>query len=234
MGTTHVIIAAALTAASALGLFLFWRYVWFFRNPLRVIPEGRNIVSPADGKVVYVKKVKPHEEVLCVKRGVSLRIHDILREEGCGDMLLIGVFMSPFDVHYNRTPLAGVVEAIRRYPATRGVNRNMGLMHLRTVFGWAPYYRGSAHIGENERTVTRIRGEFKGEPVYCHVIQIAGKSVHGIESYVREGDSVAKGEIFGIIRIGSQVDLLLPLRDSMAVMVKPGDRVVAGEAILVA
>ena len=88
--------------------FLFWRYVWFFfRNPPRIVPAGTNIVSPADGTVVYVQDVEPGKPVIVVKQGISATIRDIAREDIRSSKVLIGVFMSPLDVHYNRAPLGG-------------------------------------------------------------------------------------------------------------------------------
>ena len=211
---------------------MFWRYVWFFRNPERAVPPGPGIVSPADGTVVYVKRVKPDEEVIVIKEGVSARISDIIREDASTPRVLIGTFMSPFDVHYNRAPISGAVEFIRHYPA-KTKNLDMKSMHFRTVFGLMPLYRNSLHILENERTVTRITGRFKGIPVSCYVVQIGGGHVNGIESYIPEGQSVTKGDIFGMIRVGSQVDLVLPDLPDMEVKVSPGDTVRAGETIVV-
>jgi phosphatidylserine decarboxylase len=65
------------------------------------------------------------------------------------------------------------------------------------------------------------------------VIQIAAKSVRGIDSYVQAGDRVERGAIFGMIRIGSQVDLVVPWREGMQISVHPGQRVRAGETILI-
>ena len=212
--------------------FVFWRYVWFFRNPPRITPQGDHIVSPADGTVVYVKEVKPHEEVLVIKKGISAGIKDIVREDVELPKILIGVFMSPFNVHYNRAPIAGMVERITHYPA-KTANVDMGPMHFRTVFSRLPLYENSLHIVENERTVTRFRGRFKGSEMSCYVIQIAGKNVNGIDSYIPEGGEVAKGEIFGMIRIGSQVDIVVPLIEGTETKVRPGDTVRAGETVLV-
>ncbi len=92
---------------------------------------------------------------------------------------------------------------------------------------------GSRHIVENERTVTRIVGQFQGRELTCYVVQIAGGSVSGIDSYTSEGHLLAKGEIFGMIRIGSQVDIVLPHLPEMQVRVHPGQKVWAGESILV-
>lgn len=219
-------------ALGALAAFLFWRNVWFFRNPARTVPQGENIVSPADGTVVYVKAVKPNEEVIVIKQGVAAGIKDIVREDMDAPKILIGVFMSPFNVHYNRAPLAGKVERIVHHPP-KTANLHMGPMHLRTLLNRSPFYENSLHILENERTVTRLKGSFKGAELTCYVIQIAGKSVRGIDSYIPEGGEVGKGDVFGMIRIGSQVDLVLPQRADMRPTVRPGDRVRAGESVLV-
>jgi phosphatidylserine decarboxylase len=221
----------ALTAATGLA-YAFWRYFWFFRDPPRTAPSGANIVSPADGTVVYVKIVRPDEEVIVIKQGVSARIKDIARQDMDSTKILIGIFMSPFNVHYNRAPLTGIVEQIAHYPA-KTANLHMGPMHFRILLNRPPFYRNSLHILENERTVTRIKGEYKGAELSCYVVQIAAKSVHGIDGYIPEGGKVGKGEIFGMIRIGSQVDLILPERPGMDVRVRPGDKVKAGETVLV-
>lgn len=223
-----LVLVAGFTLAAA---FLYWRYVWFFRNPPRHIPSGNNIVSPADGTVVYVKRVKPNDDVIVIKEGMSARIQDIVREDVQTPKVLIGTFMSPFDVHYNRAPLAGTVDFIRHHPA-RTRNVDMKSMHFRTVFGLRPLYRNSLHILENERTVTRISGTFKDSPISYYVIEIGGGHVHGIDSYFPQGSQVSKGEIFGMIRIGSQVDLVLPELPNLKINVEPGDVVRAGETVV--
>ncbi len=231
MERATVIAVVLVTCLGLTAAFIFWRYVWFFRNPPRVVPEGVNIVSPADGTVVYVKRVKPNKDVIAIKEGVSARIQDIIREDISTPKILIGTFMSPFDVHYNRAPFAGTVNFIRHY-AAKGRNLDMKSMHFRTVFGLQPFYRNSLHILENERTVTRITGLFKGFSASCYVVQIGGGHVNGIDSYAKEGETVSKGQIFGMIRIGSQVDLVLPDLPDMNIRVKPGDTVRAGETII--
>ena len=214
-------------------LFLYWRYIWFFRNPRRSIPtEGSGILSPADGTVVYVKEVSPNEEVLTIKQGVKATLSDIVREDISRPKILIGIFMSPFNVHFNRAPVSGPVQFIHHYPARRE-NAYMTNMHLRTVLRWLPLYRNSLHIIGNERTVTKIDGEYRKEPLSCYVVQIAARSVAGIDSYVEQGERVRAGQIFGMIRIGSQVDLLVTLRGGMNVKVCPGSKVRAGETVLI-
>jgi phosphatidylserine decarboxylase len=231
METYRSLAFALISAALAVAVFLYWRYVWFFRNPVRSVPAESGILAPADGAVVYVKKVEPHQEIISVKAGVSARLVDIMHEEAGSPKLLIGIFMSPFDVHYNRAPLTGTIDFIRHYPG-RGPNIHMGNMHLRLLLRRKPYYKNSVHILQNERTVTRITGEFNGSSIPCYVVQIAARSVDGIDSYFQPGQTVERGSIFGMIRIGSQVDVVLPWIDESRIRVRPGDRVRAGESIL--
>ena len=228
-----MILATLAVALLAVAAYLLWRQFWFFRDPERVPPAQPGILSPADGTVVYVKKVAPGEDVVVIKQGVSAKVTDLMREDFDQTKLVVGIFMSPFDVHYNRAPIEGDIGFVRRYPALNGGNLHMGAMHWRTLVGLEPRYEGSMHIVQNERAVTQIRGDYDGEPLQCYVVQIGALTVNGIDSYFRPGSRVARGATFGMIRIGSQVDLVLPWRDAFDVKVKPGDRVVAGETILI-
>jgi phosphatidylserine decarboxylase len=215
-----------------LAAFLYWRHVWFFRNPPRTPPAAAGILSPADGTVVYVKRVAPGEEVVVIKEGLAATVEDILKQDEPAPKIVVGIFMSPFDVHYNRAPLGGRVDMIRHYPA-QGENLYMGMMHLRTVLNWLPLYEGSPHIVQNERTVTRFDSEYRGAPLPVYVVQIGSRGVHGIDSHYAVGDSVERGAIFGMIRIGSQVDLIVPAREGMSIKVRPGETVRAGETLLI-
>jgi phosphatidylserine decarboxylase len=227
-----VIVGVAAFAILFAGVFLFWRYVWFFRDPPRTPPAEPGIVSPADGTVVYVRRVAPGEPVVSIKQGVSATLRDLVREEVEGTKLVIGIFMSPFDVHYNRAPLDARVDFIRRHPAL-GENRHMGAMHWRTLLGLEPRYAGSLHIVQNERAVTRLVGDYRGAPLSLYVVQIGARTVNGIDSYFRPGQAVVRGQTFGMIRIGSQVDLVVPWREEFEARVRPGDRVRAGETLVI-
>ncbi len=225
-----VLLAALLLLAAA---YLFWRYYWFWRNPPRTVPLGDHVLSPADGMVVYVKRAAPHEPIISCKQGKAVSINDIAREELGQAKILVGIFMSPFGVHYNRAPIAGRLDSTTEYPA-EGKNLHMGSMHWRCMLHKRPIYANSPHIVQNNRRVTRFRGKLKGEDVSCYVVQIGGGSVHGIDVYAETGAPVAQGAIFGMIRIGSQVDLIVPDLPGLEFKVAPGDRVVAGETILIA
>lgn len=225
--------AAALGAATAAASYLVWRKYWFFRNPPRMPPALPGVLSPADGTIVYVRRVAPGEDVVVVKRGLRASVRDILREDVDQPKEVIGIFMSPFDVHYNRAPVHGAIEFIRHYPALRE-NAYMTPMHWRTVLKREPYYANSVHIVQNERTVTCISGRFGGERYTVYVVQIGARTVNGIDSYFTPGDVVERGETFGMIRIGSQVDVIAPVRAGVVPRVRCGDRVRAGESILLA
>lgn len=226
-------IGAALGLA-ALGVagYAGWRYLWFFRDPVRTPPIAPGLLSPADGTVVYVRAVAPQEDVVVIKQGLAAKVRDIVREDVDAPKIVVGIFMSPFDVHYNRAPLEGTVEQISRHPGLGG-NAHMGPMHWRTLAGREPYYEDSVHIVQNERTVTRFSADYRGEPLSFYVVQIGARTVNGIDSYFAPGDRVARGQKFGMIRIGSQVDLIVPARPGFEVKVKPGERVRGGETIVV-
>ncbi|HWR88304.1 MAG TPA: phosphatidylserine decarboxylase [Acidiferrobacterales bacterium] len=232
MGGRCLIVGAAVVGALLAAGFLFWRYVWFFRDPPRIPPQEQGIVSPADGTVVYARIVAPGEEVVTIKQGVSATVKDILREDLGRHKLVVGIFMSPFDVHYNRAPLTASIGFIRHHPAL-SANVHMGPMHLRTLIGRSPYYANSMHIVVNERTVTHFDGEYRGAPASLYVVQIGARTVNGIDSYYQVGQRVERGKTFGMIRIGSQVDLIMPWREGFALQVQPGDKVRAGETILI-
>lgn len=227
-------ILAGLAGAAGLaaGGYFWWRHVWFFRNPRRQPPAEPGLVSPADGTVVYVKRVLPGEDVVVIKEGVAATVKDLVGEDLARAKLVVGIFMSPFDVHYNRSPLDARVEFFRTHPA-RGANVHMGAMHWRSLAGIEPRYAGSMHIVQNERAVTAFSATYRGAELTFYVVQIGALTVNGIDSYVAPGARVARGETFGMIRIGSQVDLVVPWRDDFDVRVAPGDTVRAGETILV-
>ena len=232
MGASRLSLAAAVVVVGlALG-YLFWRHVWFYRNPPRTPPVEAGLVSPADGTVVYVRSVAPGEEVVVIKQGVRALVKDILRADVDEPKVVIGIFMIPFDVHFNRAPFDAEVCFVRHYEA-HSENAFMTTMHWRTVLGVEPYYADSTHIVQNARTVTCFDGEYRGSALTAYVVQIGARTVHGIDSYYAPGARVARGATFGMIRIGSQVDLIVPQRAALAVAVHAGDRVRAGETILV-
>lgn len=163
----------------------------FFRNPKREIPDGPGvIVSPADGKVIDIRKVKGN---------------DLLGSESNR----ISVFMSVFNVHVNRIPMAGKVVKIAYFPGK---------------FLVASMDKASE---ENERSAVVIENR---DGVRILVVQIAGLVARRIVSYLKEGMVVERGVRMGLIRFGSRLDLYLPT--DCEVVVDVGDRVKGGQTIM--
>ena len=161
-----------------LGLFC----LWFFRDPDRVIPPGPVAVSPADGKVVWIKQM--------------------------GDQKRVSVFLNIFDVHVNRSPIAGKITK---------VEYKQGKFLVASV---------EAASSENEMNVITV--EDNGVKVVFS--QIAGLIARRIICYKQAGDSVAAGERVGYIKFGSRVDIWFG--PEWTVDVKEGQRVSAGSSIL--
>ena len=174
---------AAAAVLLALGLFV----MYFFRDPERVVPQDPDaVVSPADGRVTLVA---PEELEGRAGRRVS-------------------IFLSVFDVHINRAPVAGTIAA---------VDYRHGQFHN------AMFSRASA---ENEQNVIRLATP-RGEVMFK---QIAGLIARRILFWKARGQAVQKGERVGMIRFGSRVDLWLP--ETATVTVRPGDVVRGGKTIL--
>jgi len=165
--------------------------IYFFRNPTRIPPPSeRAIVSPADGKILEV---------------TSYPENRFLHRE----TVKISIFMSLFNVHVNRSPIAGKV--------------------IKRVYSpgkfFAAYTDKSSLL--NEQNALLLSSEDGFEVLF---IQIAGIIARRIVCYPRQGDILEKGQILGMIRFGSRLDVFLPPRVDIQVSV--GDHVRAGETVL--
>lgn len=194
-------------AASAAALA--WR---FFRDPERAITDDpRAVVAPADGVVIYINRFEPGQTPRGEKKKGVYSLRDFTQTElfnsGC---TVIGIGMSFLDVHVNRSPVTGRVEMIRHIPGK--------FLSLK---------RPEA-LTANERALTVIRvGE---HPV--GIVQIASRLVRRIVSYIAEGDQVKAGDRIGMIKFGSQVDLILPDGLNASVVCRKGQQVYAGLTVL--
>ena len=196
---------AALTLLS-IGVALYALYyflnVTFFRYPARIYPPGAEVISPADGKVLYIKEVKEGEIPLCEKNGDKIPLDEMLKEKCPREGILIGIYLSLLDVHFQRSPIDGKV--ISTYHYKNGFNYSFARMLFRKIFGIKPWHQGCKHLSHNERNTAHIKGDYD-----CYVVQIADKVVNRIECYVKKGDAVMKGQKYGLIKMGSQVDLFI-------------------------
>jgi len=179
----------------------------FYRDPERVTPaEAGLIVSPADGTVLYVRRFVGGEAPPIEKHGVPLDLRE-LAQLNVGDVgQVIGIGMHLANVHVNRAPLAGRVTTRMHVPG--------GFISLR---------RPGATTA-NERFTTVI----EGEGIRVVVVQIASRLVRRIVSYLEDGQAVVRGQRIGVIKFGSQVDVILPDSPELVVVARPGDIVRAG------
>jgi phosphatidylserine decarboxylase len=202
--------AAALTCVTS-GAILAWR---FFRDPDRIAPTNeRVVVSPADGKVLYVRKISRGAVVVSEKKGSSFPLSDLVSDELLQDgAWLIGIEMSWLDVHVNRAPIAGVVTHVRHV-----AGRFLSLRNPRSEFA-------------NERMLMVIDGGW----LQTAVILIASRLVRRIVGYVSAGEVVKLSQRIGKITLGSQVDLALTKNPDLTIVVKPGQHVKAGQSVIAA
>jgi phosphatidylserine decarboxylase len=163
-------------------------FLWFFRDPERSIPNDPGaVVSPGDGKVTDVSTVTMGKEQLT----------------------RISIFLSVFDVHVNRSPVAGVIREIR-YQRGKFINAMSAIC-----------------AEQNEQNIVTVQGD-DGQTVIFK--QIAGLLARRIVFTPKLGDRLERGQRVGLIKFGSRVDVLL---DSSARMsVKVGDRVKGGASVL--
>ena len=195
-------------AFALVSLILFWSWpplgwlgtvltlwcTYFFRDPVRVTPAAeRLVVAPADGRISLVTNAVPPPEL------------------ALGDKALprVSIFMSVFDCHVNRSPVAGRIERIAYHPG-KFLNADL-----------------DKASEDNERNGLVIATASGARIV---VVQIAGLVARRIVSFVREGVAIGAGERFGLIRFGSRLDVYLP--DGVRPLVAEGQTAIAGETVI--
>ncbi len=178
----------------ALGIALAGWIAYFFRDPPRTVPTREGlVVSPADGIVSMITEALPPPEL----------------NLGTEPLTRVSVFLNVFDVHINRSPVAGTVERVV-YNAGKFLNASLDKAST-----------------DNERNGLAIRladGRMIG------VVQIAGLIARRIVCHARDGQHLKTGERFGLIRFGSRTDLFLP--KGVAPLVAAGQRMIGGETVM--
>jgi phosphatidylserine decarboxylase len=181
---------------ASLGVFAF------FRDPERVVPQGADlIVSPADGLVTLIQQVPPPAELQVADGGTGALAPDPVTR--------ISIFMSVFDVHVNRAPIAGTISRVIYIPG-KFVNADL-----------------DKASEDNERQHILIE---RADGVGVAFTQIAGLVARRIVPFIKPGDIVAAGQRVGLIRFGSRVDVYLPRGTESKVLL--GQKVIAGETVL--
>jgi phosphatidylserine decarboxylase len=163
----------------------------FFRNPVfDITPNTKHVLAPADGKVVVIEETEETEYFKARKKQIS-------------------IFMSPVNVHVNRSPVSGIISFFKYHPG-------------KYLVAWHP--KSST---ENERTTVAVRMQNGAEVVFR---QIAGALARRIKWYIHEGQKIEQGQEFGFIKFGSRVDIFLPL--DAKVSVKIGEITKGGRTII--
>ena len=210
--TAAVVFKSGILTGLALVLFLATAFcAYFFRDPARVIPPGdRLILAPADGKILEIREG-----------------HDPIAAD---PVWILRIFLSVFEPHLQRSPMAGVVRKIEykqgkfldardpRAPFENEQNRIEIVPSPPSPPSPLPSGEGGRRPGEG------------GEGGAIVVTQIAGLIARRIVCWVKEGQKVQAGERIGLIRFGSQVDLVMP--KAATLRVKTGDFVTAGDTVL--
>jgi len=168
--------------------------IWFFRNPKRVVPEGPGtVVSPADGKIDLIEEIE-HDDVID------------------GPAIKIAIFLSVFNVHINRVPIACTVFASR-------YRQGKFLSALKPESAW-----------ENERLELWLESTETPHRV-MRVRQITGQLARRIVCWAKTGETFSRGAQFGMIKLGSRTELIIPREKGLEVLVKLGDKVQAGATV---
>jgi phosphatidylserine decarboxylase len=186
---------AAVAGPAVLALFC----LWFFRDPERTPPAGEGLVlSPADGTVVDIEEVDEPDYL-------------------GGKALRVGIFLSVFNVHVNRSPLAGTVGHVKYRPGR-----------------FLAAFNEKASL-ENESNAIGLETAFKaadGKPLRVLVKQIAGIIARRIVCACQVSQGLMRGERFGMIKFGSRTELYLPVGSVPGLKVKIGDRVRGGLTVI--
>lgn len=250
---------AALGVAFAFGLLLLATIVVLLRyaavtdylyhaaikDPERHPPPGAVILAPADGTVLYVRKVTAGVIPEVVKRGVPVAMYRHMKTDSArvfADGWLIGIYMNGDSVHINRVPIAGVVterivfngphmdmtEAERTIMLTQLIP---GWVAVKKLFGFRPYdIEDSADFVLKSARETLVFEDVRGADVY--VTRIADYAVGKILTWVHEGEPVETGQRMGMITWGSQTDVYFESTPGTEIAVSVGQFVYGGETIL--
>jgi len=234
-GVVVKVMAGLLSSLVVVGaVYAYLRWVWFFRDPRREAPSVQGgILAPVDGTVVYVRPVTGGA-VWAEKLGCRVCLPEITKVPAGSDGSclengwIIGIYMSPLDVHYVYSPVAGRVDEVVHYQAAR----NLPMVDLWEYVRMAWLRRSvdlfaKRHHLENERCTVRLSAG--GRSLW--LVEIADRFVNKIRVFVEPGQTVAAGHKLSFICRGSQVDVIIP-DPGARIAVKPGQRVYGSLSLL--
>jgi phosphatidylserine decarboxylase len=205
----HILIGEGFIIIFFSTLLILWR---FYRDPERISPVGDHIVvSPADGKIVYVKKYEKGKIPYTQKNGRKYSLIDFIQADALPESgTLIGIGMSFLDVHINRAPISGTISLFK---------------YIKGAF---ISLKKKEAVIQNERAMMVM----ENKNIKIGIVLIASRLVRKIVPFIQEGQEAMKGVRIGMIRFGSQVDVIIPDQPSVQIKVKTGEIVKAGLTII--
>ena len=171
----------------------------FFRFPLRKRVQKENaIISPADGNIIYIKRIEKGDIPMSTKEGVTATLQEFANVDMDYPCIIIGINMTPFDVHRNAVPISGRIVMNQHFD------------------GETLSLKNPEAIARNERnTIVLDNGHCR-----IGVVQTASRLVRRVVTYCKVGDIMEQGQWFGMIKFGSQVDVIIPASAKVCVNIK--------------
>ena len=184
----------------------------FFRDPSRALYSDSDFFfAPADGIIVYQKQVKPDEQIIDIK-GKTYSLRDVMRDDDYQqESLVIGIFMTMYDVHVNRVPYPGALYYKEVEPIT---SHNLPMLELENdlIELKLVSHENSGFLHRNQRVINRVFASSLGLSYY--IVQIADYDVDCITPFqLGQGNPCSQNQRFSMIRYGSQVELVVPITD---------------------
>ncbi|UCF44075.1 MAG: phosphatidylserine decarboxylase [Planctomycetota bacterium] len=244
--TLGLLLLATVLLLLRLSVVTDYFYHALIKDPPRQIPPGNNIVAPADGIVLYIKKIEDGVIPEIVKKGVAIPLREFIKNDLAGPMkrgYLIGIYMNVESVHITRVPVDGTYT---RQIVFNGPHMSMskqetaviltamipGLVTIKKLLGLDPFSieKYGDYILKSARE-TSVFKDVRGTFIY--VIRIADFWVGNILTWIEEGQDVKKGQKMGMITWGSQVDICFEHTPGLKLHdIKVGDYIYAGKTIL--
>ena len=202
---------------------------YFFRDPSRAIySDSTYFFPPADGIILYSKEVDSVEDIIEIK-GKPYTLREAMRNDAYSQKsLVIGIFMTFYDVHINRIPYAGHL-CYRELDSIDTYNYPMIEVEKDLLDEVVPYARNAGYLFNNQRVINRIFNLDLKQ--YYYVLQVADYDVDSITPFkLKQNQPFAQNQRFSQIRYGSQVDLIIPLSEHFEFepLLQPGMHVEGG------
>lgn len=199
----ELVIVLVVGAVSVLGLF--------YRDPKRVPPAKKGIiVSPADGRIIYIRKIEAGKIPSAIKGKHNIPLDELAKVNLLNSGYIIGIVMSILNVHVTRSPISGKI-----------------VLDKHTKGKFLSLKKGESEVLNERNTVVIDTASYK-----IGVVEIASRLVRKIDSYIDEGEFVDIGKKLGMIKFGSQVDIILPEIPGIRIVVAEGAQVRGGTTII--